>query len=119
MDKTDCRLEDVLTSRERMAGRIAAQIERQGYYLNHFDPQPPQGLVDLRWAAQVASRQLGRPTRTYTTVVGKQRPGQVTVIIAPREVPTVTEVEFGDRSRTTVEALIERHDALLAVSRSA
>lgn len=119
MDMTNERADDALTSRERMVGLITAQIRRQGYYLNHIDPQPHQAIVDLRWAAQMASRQLGRPTRTYTTAVGKQRPDKVTVIIAPREVPTVTEVEVGDRTRTTVEELLDRHNALLAGPRPA
>jgi hypothetical protein len=119
MDVTNERLDDAITSRERMVGLITAQIRQQGYYLSHMDPTPHQALVDLRWAAQLASRQLGQPTRTYTTAVGKQSPDKVTVIIAPRAVPTVTEVEFGDRTRTTVEQLLERHDALLAGPRSA
>jgi hypothetical protein len=119
MDLTNERLDDVITSRERMVGLITAQIQEQGYYVSHLDPTPHQALVDLRWAAQLASRQLGRPTRTYTTAVGKQSPDKVTVIITPREVPTVTEVEFGDRTRTTVEQLLERHHELLAGSRSA
>jgi hypothetical protein len=119
MDMTNERLDDALASRERIAGQITAQIRRQGYYLSQMDPQPHQALVDLRWAAQMASRQLGRPTRTHMTAVGKQTPDKVTVIIAPRDVPTVTEVEFGDRTRTTVEQLLERHDALLAGARPA
>ena len=111
--------EDVLATRERLVGQIAAQIRSQGYYLNHMEPQPHQALVDLRWAAQMASRQLGRPTRTYTTAVGTKCPGKITVIIAPRDVPTVTEAEFGNRSRTTIEELLDRHDALLAGPRPA
>ena len=50
-----------------LARDVAAQLERDGEYRAVLDPWSPQQLVDLRWAALRAARQLGRPVKVMTT----------------------------------------------------
>jgi hypothetical protein len=113
---TSCRERpgDVLTAREQLVEAISSQIGRQGYYLSNIDPAPHQALVDVRWAAQVAGRQLGKPMRTYTSAVGKRSPGKITVIIAPLEAGSVAEVEFCNRLREAITQMQDRNVAVLA-----
>lgn len=74
---------DPIALRESLAAAIVTQIERQGYYLTYIAPCPPQVLVDLRWAAQMASRRIGCHTKSSVSRVGATFPGRVTVVIAP------------------------------------
>ena len=100
---------DMLRAREALTALIVAQINQNGYFIAHVDPQPHQQLIDLRWAAQVAGRVLGRRTRTHTSAIGARHPGKVTVLVAPDEVRTVTD-ERGHRFvRSLLEELLEQH----------
>src|SRR3954454_6370984 len=63
---------NVIAARDCLVGRIVAELRSRGYYLAHIDSQAGQVLIDLRWAAQVAGRTVGRRTRTYASTVGKQ-----------------------------------------------
>ena len=96
---------DALAARERLVALMVAQIIRQGFYLTQIRPQPTQGIIDLRWAAQIAGRDLGRRTRTYASAVGRQRPGMVTVVVAPVETQGVQETQLRDNARIVIESL--------------
>ena len=74
-----------VASRERLITTIVEQVRCAGFYLAHLDPQPHQGIIDLRWAAQVAGRTMHRQVRTWASVVGATVPGKVTVIVAPTD----------------------------------
>lgn len=104
---------DALRAREALTAMIVAQINTNGYFLAHVDPQPHQQLIDLRWAAQVAGRVLGRRTRTHASAVGARQPGKITVLIAPDEVRTVTDDHGRSVVRTLLEELVELHHLLL------
>lgn len=73
-----------IAARQALAGTIAEQLQRQGYYLAHLDSEG-QELIDLEWAALVAGRALGRKLATCVGSVGKREPGRVTVVVGPRE----------------------------------
>jgi hypothetical protein len=77
------RVSDALGAREALTALIVDQITTNGYFLAHVDAQPHQHLVDLRWAAQLAGRALGRRTRTQITEISALRAGKVAVLIAP------------------------------------
>jgi hypothetical protein len=100
----------ILRAREALIDQIASQIADHGYFLTHLDPQSPQLLVDLRWAAQAAGRTLGRRTRTLASAVGAREPGKVSVLVAPDETCTVTDERGHSRPRTLLEVLVDRHD---------
>jgi len=74
---------DAITARECLMGRIAEQIRAHGYFFADLDPNAPQALVDLRWAAQMAGRQIGCRTETYASAVGKCVPMKITVVVSP------------------------------------
>jgi hypothetical protein len=46
---------------------VLAHLEQNGEYRALLDPGTPQQLVDLRWAALRAGRQLGRTVKVMTT----------------------------------------------------
>jgi hypothetical protein len=50
-----------------LAREVAAQLEQDGEYRVVLDPGSLQQLVDLRWAALRAGRQLGRTVKVMTT----------------------------------------------------
>lgn len=104
---------DALRAREALTAKIVAQINTNGYFLAHVDPQPHQQLIDLRWAGQVAGRVLGRRTRTHASAVGAREPGKITVLIAPDEVHTVTDDHGRSFVRTLLEELVQRHQLML------
>jgi hypothetical protein len=110
--------EDVLTARETLVDLITDEIQRVGYFTADVDPAPHQVLIDVRWAAQIAGRRLGRPTRTFASAIGKRHSGKVTVIVAPVEGSDPTEPQSVVRVRAAVEHLLDRR-ADLAVARSA
>jgi hypothetical protein len=74
---------DAITARECVMGRIAKQIRAHGYFFADLDPNAPQALVDLRWAAQMAGRQIGCRVETYASAAGRCVPMKITVVVAP------------------------------------
>jgi hypothetical protein len=74
---------DPIAERECLAGRIVEQVRRQGFYLADLDAQERQALIDLRWAALLAGRALGRRTTTHASAVGRRIPGKISVVVAP------------------------------------
>lgn len=99
---------NALHAREALTASIVAQINTHGYFLAHVDPEPHQQLIDLRWAAQVAGRVLGRKTHTWTSAIGDQRAGKVTVLVAPDGVRTVTDAVGNTTVRTLLDDLLVR-----------
>jgi hypothetical protein len=78
---------EVADAREILIGTIVDEVRRYGYFLVYVDPHPFQRVIDLRWAAQNAGRALGRRLRTYTSAVGAQQKGLVSVVVAPANIP--------------------------------
>jgi hypothetical protein len=99
--------EAVISARERLAETMVAQIRRRGYYRTYAPPQPSQAIIDLRWAAQIAGRDLSRRTRTYASSVGQQRPGMITIVVAPIETKTLEEIHLRDTARALIEELLD------------
>lgn len=97
---------DAITARECLMGMIADQIRERGYYFAELAPNPPQILVDLRWAAQMAGRLIGCHTRTYASAVDKRVPMKITVVVAPVE-PSREGSRFDARVRSTIEVLLQ------------
>ena len=94
----------VLASRDCLTRTIVEQIAEQGFYQVSLDQQPLQAIIDLRWAAQVAGRVMGRQIRTYASTSGTKPARTVTVIVAPTDVRCAADV----RTREYVRGLIER-----------
>lgn len=113
------RTEDAIADRETLAGRIADQLRRQGYYLAQLSAHEGQALIDLQWAALLAGRRLGHKTRTYASKVGKRAPGMITVIVAPTRSERHTIPLRLDHSRAVIEEMLGLHTALEAVRRPA
>jgi hypothetical protein len=76
---------DFIGARDCLVDRIVADLRGRGYFLAQLDSRAGQAIIDIRWAAQLAGRLVGRRTRTYASAVGKRLPGMVTVIVAPVE----------------------------------
>lgn len=110
---------DLITTRERLVGRITEAVAKQGYYLAHIDSPASQVLTDLRWAAQLAGRAIGRHTRTYASAVGRRIPGKITVIVAPVEIWSAAELPGRDAARCVIEDLLRVHSAVSAHNRTA
>ena len=96
-----------LCARDVLAPRIVEDIERQGYFLTHIPAFPPQELIDLRWAGQMAGRMLGQHTRTYASPVGAQEPGKVTVVVALTEVHSPEDVQRMRQVRAVIERSLQ------------
>lgn len=110
---------DLIEARDRLVRRIADAVASQGYYLAHLEAPAGQVLTDLRWAAQLAGRAVGRRTRTYASTIGKRVPGKVTVIVAPVEIWSASEVPGRDAARAVIEDLLQVHIAVSARNRPA
>jgi len=98
--------EEAQCARESLVRAIAEQIQQRGYFRAHLAPQPAQAMIDLRWAAQMAGRSVGRQVRTYASSVGANRPDLVTLVVVPTETRTAAERALHDRSRALVEDLL-------------
>lgn len=110
-EQSSMNAEDAFASRDCVISDMVEQIESQGYYLTQVDSQPTQGVIDLRWAAQIAGRSLGRHVRTYAGAVGAQEPQKVTLVVAPTDVRTASDVQARDRARVVIEGLLDVHSA--------
>lgn len=97
---------DAITAREHLMGMIADQIRDRGYYFADLAPNPPQALVDLRWAAQMAGRLIGCRTRTYASAVGQRVPMKIAVVVAPVD-PSREGSRFDARVRGIIEDLLQ------------
>jgi hypothetical protein len=84
---------EVADARDVLIGTIVDEVRRCGYFLVYVDPHPFQRVIDLRWAAQNAGRALGRRLRTYTSAVGAQQKGLVSVVVAPANIPAQDRVQ--------------------------
>jgi hypothetical protein len=104
--------DDAIASRERLIDRVVEQIRRQGYFLAHLDPQPMQEIIDVRWAAQMAGRAIGRQVRTYASSVGATQPQKVTVVVAATEACSPSDIRARDRARMVIEDLLMVQSAL-------
>lgn len=98
--------DEAQSAREALVLAIAEQIQHRGYFRAHLAPQPAQAMIDLRWAAQMAGRDVGRQVRTYASSVGANRPDLVTLVVVPTEARTAAELVLRDRSRALVEDLL-------------
>jgi len=98
--------DEAQSAREGLVLAIAEQIESRGYFRAHLAPLPAQAMIDLRWAAQMAGRTVGRPVRTYASSLGANRPDMVTLVVVPTEARTPTELALRDRSMPLVEDLL-------------
>jgi hypothetical protein len=107
------RIGDPLSAREALSARIVEQIRHHGYFVAHLDPQPHQDLIDVRWAAQAASRELGRRMRTYASAIGAQRPQKVTVVVTPIEAEGASDLLRHAHAGRAVAELLDAHRALL------
>jgi hypothetical protein len=110
---------DLIGERDGLVGRIVDQLRSRGYYLAHIDSYTGQPLTDVRWAAQLAGRRIGRRTRTYASAVGTRLPGMVTVIVAPIETCAAAMVPGRDSARKVVEDLLGMHGVVNATRRPA
>jgi hypothetical protein len=109
---------DAITARECLVGTIADQIRERGYYAADLEPNPPQAVVDLRWAAQMAGRLIGCRTETYASAAGKRLPRRITVVVAP--VKSSREGYGVDaRVRSVIEDLLQLRVPDRAVRKSA
>lgn len=97
---------NAITARECLMGTIADQIRERGYYCADLAPNPPQALVDLRWAAQMAGRLIGCRTQTYASAVGKRLPMTITVVVAPVK-PSREGSRLDARVRSIIEDLLQ------------
>jgi len=96
---------DPFSSRDATIVEIVDQIERRGYFLTHVSPQPTQALIDLRWAAQMAGRRLGRQLRTYASAIGAQQSQKITLVVAPLDLSLTGDVRSRDQVRSVIEEL--------------
>lgn len=97
---------DAITARECLMGMIVNQIRGRGYYVADVEPNPPQALVDLRWAAQMAGRLIGCRTETYASAVGRGLPMKITVVVAPVK-PSREGSALDGRVRSIIEGLLQ------------
>lgn len=95
---------DALTSRDRLVGQIVDQVDRQGYFMAQVPTQPAQGVIDLRWAAQEASRVLGRRIQTYAAEAAASHLGQVTLIAVPVDARTTLDEILGAPRKAQISA---------------
>ena len=84
---------DAADARTCLIDTIADNLRHHGYYLVHLDPYPTQRVIDLRWAAQIAGRLVGRRVRTYSSAVGAQHKGRVSLMVVPVNVPARRHVQ--------------------------
>ncbi|MBW8751241.1 MAG: hypothetical protein JF565_07430 [Propionibacteriales bacterium] len=105
---------DFIGARDCLVGRIVGQLRSQGHYVAHIDAHTGQALIDLRWAAQMAGREIDRHTRTYVSALGRRMPGMVTVIVAPVE--AWSDLPGAERARSAIEELLTVHSAIHAHS---
>jgi hypothetical protein len=108
---------DFIGARACLVGRIVGQLRSQGHYVGHIDAHTGQALIDLRWAAQMAGREIGRHTRTYVSAPGRRVPGMVTVIVAPVE--EWSDVPGANRAKSAIEELLTVHSAILTSTAAA
>jgi hypothetical protein len=97
---------DPFASRDVTITEIVDQIERRGYFLAHVSPQPTQALIDLRWAAQMAGRRLGRPLRTYASAIGAQQSQKITLVVAPLDLSVTDDVQTRELVRSVIDDLV-------------
>ena len=97
---------DAITARECLMGTITGQIRARGYFVAELDPNPPQALIDVRWAGQMAGRLIGCRTETYASGVGARVPRKITVVVAPVR-PSRDGWGFDARVRSVVQDLLQ------------
>ena len=111
--------DDLIEGRECLVARIVEELGRQGYYLTHVGSHAGQALIDLRWAAQLAGRELGRRTRTYASTAGQRLPGMVTVIVAPVQIRPSRSIPGRDDDQVAIEELLAVHSSVSGSRRPA
>ena len=90
--------------RAQLVELIVSQIRSRGYFRTCLPPVSEQGVVDMRWTAQLAGRALNRPVRTYVRHWRGPR-AITTVIIAPTEAHTEYEAELQKGAQATIDRL--------------
>lgn len=94
---------DINAARECLVARMVEQLRGPGYFLAHVDAGAGQLLADVRWAAQLAGRVVGRRTRTYAGTVGNRQSGMLTVVVVPVETWAASGHPDGHAARVIIE----------------
>lgn len=78
---------------EDLVPDIVQGLRQHGAYRTTLDPRQPQRLVDVRWAALGAGRQLGRGVQVVMSRAVETREAPITVLVTfvagprPRSIP--------------------------------